>query len=715
VGDGAGQQAELARLAALAAAGQAATVVVSGDPGTGKTRLLDAFARRLGAVGWLVLGARVTAPGREHQLLVEALDDAAGAVGEAGLPSDPADRAALAGIFPALRTTAVPATADGYGVGRAVRALLDLLATDRGLLLVLDDVEHADAATVDVLDFLVRHPQRARVLIVIAVRPRQADARLAAVCSATAPPGRSAPVHHLELGPVRDLDALAAQVEGADHELAELAGGNPGVLAAMVSADAATVDRATGPARWRAGVPPIPADRSELQRLSAPTRWLARSAAVVGEEFDAGVAAAVAVTGCAELHAALDELLAADVVRPGSGGGFRFRDPVLRAAAYHDGAGGWRCGAHGRAAMALAVRGASPRECAAHLEHAAVGDEAGALLLVDAARTELHTAPDRAVRWLRAARRLLPSGPAPESGRLLGTALALTGDLLGAQRAFAEIWPDLHLLPAAGRAAAVEWRARVARLLGRHSEAAALLRAALSTRPDTTVALLDRAGPVLELVVLGLHDGNVPGVLLRELVDVHRRHPDRMVRAQTQAVLACAVTDEADALAYARDAATLLDGLPDSAVLRRLEALHRLAEAERRLGDARLAEAHRVRAATLAGRSGQRYPAPVLAVPPRVVDAPPTTAPAAALHTLSRREREIADLVAAGHTNQQVATRLQVSPKTVETHLGRLFRKLDVVSRAQVAHLVGQVGGPQAASAIQMADARPTRLASAAS
>ncbi|MCX5240986.1 helix-turn-helix transcriptional regulator [Streptomyces prunicolor] len=59
---------------------------------------------------------------------------------------------------------------------------------------------------------------------------------------------------------------------------------------------------------------------------------------------------------------------------------------------------------------------------------------------------------------------------------------------------------------------------------------------------------------------------------------------------------------------------------------------------------------------------------------------------------LSCRELEIALLVSAGHTNGQIARILGLSPKTVETHLARMFRKLDVYSRAQIASLVGQMG-----------------------
>jgi len=52
---------------------------------------------------------------------------------------------------------------------------------------------------------------------------------------------------------------------------------------------------------------------------------------------------------------------------------------------------------------------------------------------------------------------------------------------------------------------------------------------------------------------------------------------------------------------------------------------------------------------------------------------------------LSAREREIAELLAEGLTNQQIGARLFLSEKTIETHLTRVFQKLGLRSRAQVA------------------------------
>jgi DNA-binding NarL/FixJ family response regulator len=60
----------------------------------------------------------------------------------------------------------------------------------------------------------------------------------------------------------------------------------------------------------------------------------------------------------------------------------------------------------------------------------------------------------------------------------------------------------------------------------------------------------------------------------------------------------------------------------------------------------------------------------------------------AGMAALSRREREIAELVAEGLTNREIGSRLFLSEKTVETHLSRVFQKLGVRSRAQVAAAV---------------------------
>jgi two-component system response regulator NreC len=59
---------------------------------------------------------------------------------------------------------------------------------------------------------------------------------------------------------------------------------------------------------------------------------------------------------------------------------------------------------------------------------------------------------------------------------------------------------------------------------------------------------------------------------------------------------------------------------------------------------------------------------------------------------LSRREREVLELVARGYTNQQVADRLSLSVKTVETHRARLVEKLGLRTRADLVRFALETG-----------------------
>jgi DNA-binding NarL/FixJ family response regulator len=57
-------------------------------------------------------------------------------------------------------------------------------------------------------------------------------------------------------------------------------------------------------------------------------------------------------------------------------------------------------------------------------------------------------------------------------------------------------------------------------------------------------------------------------------------------------------------------------------------------------------------------------------------------APAQAVQALSSREAEVMDLIAAGHTNGQIAASLVLTEKTVKNHVNRLYAKLGAGSRA---------------------------------
>jgi predicted ATPase/DNA-binding CsgD family transcriptional regulator len=79
-------------------------------------------------------------------------------------------------------------------------------------------------------------------------------------------------------------------------------------------------------------------------------------------------------------------------------------------------------------------------------------------------------------------------------------------------------------------------------------------------------------------------------------------------------------------------------------------------------------------------------------VQPRATTAPAQQASARPpLSTLTRREEEVAVLVAQGFTNHQIATELSISVHTAATHVAKILRKLDLHSRGQVASLmIGQ-------------------------
>ena len=69
----------------------------------------------------------------------------------------------------------------------------------------------------------------------------------------------------------------------------------------------------------------------------------------------------------------------------------------------------------------------------------------------------------------------------------------------------------------------------------------------------------------------------------------------------------------------------------------------------------------------------------------------PDPAPARA-NPLSKREREVADLAAIGLTNKQIATRLFVSERTIETHIYNILNKLGLNSRTKIADWVRPTG-----------------------
>jgi len=71
----------------------------------------------------------------------------------------------------------------------------------------------------------------------------------------------------------------------------------------------------------------------------------------------------------------------------------------------------------------------------------------------------------------------------------------------------------------------------------------------------------------------------------------------------------------------------------------------------------------------------------------------PRTTDRAGADSLTPSERRVVELAATGGTNREIAQTLFVTEKTVETHLGRSFRKLDISSRRQLPEVLGRAVG----------------------
>jgi DNA-binding CsgD family transcriptional regulator len=568
---------------------------VVGEPGIGKSRLLDELADRATQRGALVLAGRASELERDlpFALLVEALDAPAAQHADVleGLERDML--AELAGVLPGLRRAAGVAPGAGHGerhrTARAIRALLEQLARQRPLALVLDDVHWADPASADALALLLHRPPLAPVLVALATRTGRAPRLEAALAQAA----RDGAAEVLELGPL-GADAVAALVphvgRAARERLYEESGGNPFYLEELVR----SLDR-RGDGAAPGGLQGVPravraALAAELGAVPDDVRVVLEGAAVAGDPFEPELAAAAAAVAEEVALAALDALIAADLVRPTiQPRRFRFRHPLVRRAVYQGAGGGWRLAAHARAERTLAARGASPAQRAHHAERAGrPGDLATVALLADAARETMAAAPATAAGWLEASLRLLPESDEHAARRLdllsaLGAALTSAGRAADAREVLRRL---LRLLPADAAAervaAAVALTDLAALWTDRMEGLPALLtaeRAALGERhPDLTAALT--LAMSRERAQHG--DRAVAETLAEEARAGARAAGDPVLEADAAVAAAdaaqCALRrDDPDALAAVdaklAEAGTLVDALSDEQVAERLPML----------------------------------------------------------------------------------------------------------------------------------------------
>jgi predicted ATPase len=160
-----GREPELRRLeTALARVDrrEAACVALVGEPGIGKTRLLDELCDRANVRRCLVLDARASEYERDlpFGIFADALDDYLASLPPGRLEAIRGeDAAALGPIFPALaagdaQTPTGAHQTERHRAYRAVRGLLGRLAARSPVVLALDDVHWSDDASVELISYL---------------------------------------------------------------------------------------------------------------------------------------------------------------------------------------------------------------------------------------------------------------------------------------------------------------------------------------------------------------------------------------------------------------------------------------------------------------------------------------------------------------------------------------------------------------------------------
>src|SRR5438093_1582424 len=326
--------------------GHSGAIELVGEPGIGKTRLLAELAVRAEKQGQLVLTGSASELERDlpFSVFVDALDEFVRGLEQSRLAAlDDDVRTELAHVFPALTALAtereVALQHERYRSHRAVRELLEQLASRQPLVLVLDDLHWADSASVELLGALLRRPPAAAVLLALAVRPRQVPERLSAALERA---HRAETLTRIELGALSPEEArtlLGDAVDSADTTVLYVdSGGNPFYLEQLArshdrASRAAAVHDQTSLAEI--GVPSTVAAAltGELALLSHSARLVLEGAAVAGDPFEPELAAAAARMPEISVMEAVDELLQLDLLRTTDvPRRFRFRHPLVRRA-----------------------------------------------------------------------------------------------------------------------------------------------------------------------------------------------------------------------------------------------------------------------------------------------------------------------------------------------------------------------------------------------
>jgi DNA-binding CsgD family transcriptional regulator/tetratricopeptide (TPR) repeat protein len=380
-----GRDDELALLDGLlreASRGRGAAVLIEGEPGIGKSALVHAAVAAAPDAGCQVFWGAGDELGTALPLLpfLDAL--------QVREPSVNTRRNTIVGLLrgeiAADRGADVPAT-----LAEQLLALVAEESAVRPVVLVIDDLQWADPASVTLWGRLARTARQAPLLLIGTARPVPHRDDLLALRRHAGDNGRIQ-LTGLAEPAVADLVAVLAggRPDGSLLQLAEGAAGNPLYLTELVAAlmrgsnltltPAGTAELAGGTdlvgAEPGGAIPgslsAVIADR--LGFVAGPVRDVLRAAALLGVDFEISDLAIVLGRSLPGLLPAVEEARIAGVLAE-SGGSLGFRHPMIRAALYEEMPAAVRAAWHRDAARALAAAGAAPERVARQLLRAADG------------------------------------------------------------------------------------------------------------------------------------------------------------------------------------------------------------------------------------------------------------------------------------------------------------------------------------------------------